>query len=223
MTNSVAICNLALSFLGDDATLSSIDPPEGSSYADNCAQFYPIARDTLLEMHPWRFAMRRATLAVTGENPYSSWGYAYALPSNCLQVFKVSGPTDFDDQSTAYGGAFFPVDDLGRMVGSQDFEIESAADGSPVLYTHQADASIRYTVAVTDASRFPPLFVTGLSYLLASFLAGPVLKGETGRTVSAQMLQQFRVFIGQAMLSDAKQRKADRVREAHVAPWMRDR
>lgn len=220
MTNAVAINNLSLALLGDDATLSSIDPPEGSAQADHCAQFYPIARDALLEMHPWKFAMRRATLAMTGEQPYSSWAYAYALPANTLQVFKVSGPTDLDDQGNAYSSAFYPLDELGRMTGSQDFEIESAADGSPVLYTQQADASIRYTVSVTDASRFPPLFVTALSYFLASMLAGPVLKGETGRTVSVQMLQQFRLFMGQATLSDARQRKADRVREAHTAPWM---
>lgn len=223
MTNVVSICNLALAHLGDDATLSSIDPPEGSAQADHCAQFYPIARDALLEMHPWKFAMRRATLAPKAERPYASWGWAYALPSDAVQVFKVSGPEDMDDQGDGYSSAFYPVNNLNRMRGSQDFEIEADENGAPILYTNQAQASIRYTAAVENAARFPPLFVTALSYQLAAFLAGPVLKGETGRTVAAQMLQLMRAYLSPATVSDARQRRADRVLESQVAPWMANR
>jgi hypothetical protein len=89
-----------------------------------------------------------------------------------------------------------------------------------VLYTNVADARIRYTAAVTIPSFFPPLFTVALSYFLASFLAGPVLKGETGRTVGAQMLQTMGVYLNQAQLKDAKQRRASRVRDAHIAPWV---
>ena len=63
MASEVEICNLALSHLGDTATVASSDPPEGSAQAEHCARFYPIARDALLEMQNWKFATRRATLA----------------------------------------------------------------------------------------------------------------------------------------------------------------
>ena len=53
MASEIAICNLALSHLGDAANIASIDPPEGSAQAEHCATFYPIARDSLLEMHDW--------------------------------------------------------------------------------------------------------------------------------------------------------------------------
>ena len=78
-------------------------------------------------------------------------------------------------------------------------------------------------MAVTIPSFFPPLFALAMSYFLASFLAGPVLKGETGRTVAAQMLNTMGGFLAQAQKMDAKQRKATRVRDAHVAPWMGNR
>ena len=63
MASVVDICNLALGHLGDPATVSSIDPPEGSAQAQHCARFYPIARDSLLEMHSWNFSTYREALA----------------------------------------------------------------------------------------------------------------------------------------------------------------
>lgn len=217
MTTSVAIANLALSHLGDDATVVNLDPPEGSAQAEQAALFYPIARDALIEMYPWNFALRRSTLALLDEEPVSQWRYGYALPSNVLGVFAVAGAEDTDDLvGTAYGP-------LTAINGVNDFEIEGLEDGTRVLYTNVADARIRYTVAVTIPSFFPPLFTLAMSYFLASFLAGPVLKGETGRTVAAQMLQIMGGFLNKAQVMDAKQRRANRVRDAHVAPWMGSR
>ena len=48
MSSVVDICNIALSRLGDRATVTSIDPPEGSAQADHCRRFYPIALKTIL-------------------------------------------------------------------------------------------------------------------------------------------------------------------------------
>jgi len=217
VSNPVVIANLALSHLGDDATVSSIDPPEGSAQAEQAAQFYPVARDALIEMFPWNFALRRCSPAVLEEQPVSQWRYAYALPSNALQVFEVQGPDDTDDIVAGNYGPFAVIN------GSSDFEIETDVDGTRVLYTNTTDARIRYTVSVSDTTRFPPLFTTTLSYFLASWLAGPVLKGETGRTVAREMLVLMRTFIAEATKSDAKQRRANRFREQHTAPWMMNR
>jgi len=65
MASDVDLGNLMLSHLGDDATVTNLNPPEGSSQAEHVAVFFPIARDSLLEMHNWNFATRRAPLAET--------------------------------------------------------------------------------------------------------------------------------------------------------------
>lgn len=214
MTTAVAIANLALSHLGDDATIANLDPPEGSAQAEQAALFYPIARDALLEMYPWNFALRRTTLALLDEQPNTQWAYAYALPSDVLGVFAVQGAEDTDDfVGTTYGP-------LVAVNGVNDFEIEGLSDNTRVLYTNVVDARIRYTVAVTIPSFFPPLFTVALSYFLASFLAGPVLKGETGRTVAGAMLSTMSGYLNKAQDMDAKQRRANRIRAAHVAPWV---
>ncbi len=201
MASEVDICNLALAHLGDRATIASIDPPEGSTQAEHCARFYPIARDTLLEMHAWRFATRRATLAdisLVAEVP-SGWTYAYALPSGCLRVISVLPPEAQSDDET------------------QDFEAEVGSNGQGAIYTDQEDAVARYIARVTDTTKFSPLFVDALAWLLASHLAGPILKGATGTNAAQACYATFRQQFALAVGSDANQRKNQ---PTHTAPWV---
>jgi len=108
MSSVVDICNLSLSHVGDSATVSSIDPPEGSAQAEHCARFYPIARDSMLEMAYWNFTARRVTLAqVTMDWP--EWKYAYALPGDVLNIMGVLSHDAEDDYSTR----FVPTDTAG--------------------------------------------------------------------------------------------------------------
>ena len=75
MASEVDICNVALGHLGDEAAISAIDPPDGSVQASHCARIYPMARDELIEMHNWRFAVKRKALALlaTTEQPQTLW------------------------------------------------------------------------------------------------------------------------------------------------------
>jgi hypothetical protein len=197
----VDISNLALSHLGDAATVASIDPPEGSAQAEHCARFYPVARDALLEMHPWNFATRRSTLAELAV-PTWSWAYAYAVPSGTVKMLAVLPSDARTDDPT------------------QPYETESAADGSLILRTNQQAATARYTVRIDDPTRFSPLFVDALARLLAAYLAGPVVKGESGRKAAQEQMQFFAQVLAQARISDANQRK---VELQHTPAWIGDR
>lgn len=198
MSSEVDICNLALARLGDEATVSSIDPPEGSAQAEHCERFYPIARDALLEMHDWRFATKRVTLAQTTSDTFE-WGFAYALPSGMLRALKV------------LSAAASATDD------SEDFEQQLDADDAQIILSNCEEASLIYTVRVTDTTRFTPLFVDALSWLLASHLAGPILKGDAGKAESKACLAYFGAALSQAKVSDANQRK---VKPTHTPGWI---
>ena len=101
MSSVVDLCNLALSRLGDSATVASIDPPEGSSQAEHCSRFYPIARDSLLEMHDWKFATRRAPLSELTVDSFN-WAHAYAEPNGALRIISVLDATQSaEDESLA--------------------------------------------------------------------------------------------------------------------------
>lgn len=227
MASAVDICNLALAHLGDDATVSSIDPPEGSAQAEHCARFYPIARDTALEAHDWNFATTRAVLALVG-SAWPTWEFCYELPTPCIRAISVLPPGALDDYSVGMPGGSadflgFPgatVVPHGAIYTPQDYAIETDESGARLLYTNQQDAVLRYTQRVTDTTRFPPLFVDSLSRLLASYLAGPVVKGTEGVSVAQAQLQAYRAIIAQATVSDSNQRQ---IRPAHNVPWISGR
>ena len=188
MASAVDICNLALAYLGDDATVSSISPPEGSAQADHCSRFYPIARDSMLEQHAWGFAIKRTALALldTTETP-AQWLYTYAFPSGCLRPLAVLMAASTDDTD------------------EQQYVVESLADGTRVIHSNTEDATLKYIAAVTDTTKFSPLFVAAAARLLASYLAGPLLKGTEGVKVGAAHLKQFyQVDLPMAKSADAR-------------------
>lgn len=192
MSSDVAICNLALSHLGDEAEVAAIDPPDGSPQAGHCGRFYPIARDVLLEAHPWTFATKRVAVAEVTNALADDWSYAYALPSTCLRPLAalVPGmpPQQFSQDS----------DD-----GSHPYIVEADQDGGLVLYTNLQTAVLRYIDRVEDPAKFTPGFVVTLSRLLASYLAGPVLKGREGRAEAQNQLKLFNFEYGKAAALNA--------------------
>lgn len=222
MASEVDICNVALGHLGDNATVASLNPPEGSAQAEHCARFYPIARDALLEAHNWGFSMRRVALAQL-VNPWPEWRYAYALPTDSVNMLAVLDPGASDDYNMltpvdSYDPTIQPA--LSSQYSPQPFTYETDASGVSIIYTNQANAVLRYTALVTDTTQFSPLFTTALTWLLASMLAGPVIKGDAGAAESQRCEAIAKQYLAQATSSDANQRS---VRVQHVAPWVAGR
>lgn len=201
MASEISICNLALSHLGDEATITSIDPPEGSAQAEHCAIFYPLARDSLLEMHSWKFSTRRANLAELTDNAFN-WAKAYAEPNGALRILSVLEGMDSSEAST------------------KPFETIANESGVPMILTDQPAATALYTVVVTDTTKYSPLFVMALSWHLAGMLAGPIIKGEAGRAEGKRCAQMMQAYMSQARVSDANQnyKPAD-----HQVAWLTGR
>lgn len=227
MASVVDICNLALAHLGDTATVASIDPPEGSAQAEHCQRFYPIARDSLLEMHMWNFSTVRANLALLNIT-MPEWAYIYAAPNDMLQAISVLPPEASDD----YSARIMPVDAYGyttiqnlpfNWAGTytpQPFAMETSSDGTQVICTDQQNAVLRYTKLVTDTSQFSPLFTMALSWHLASMLAGPIIKGDVGAAEAKRCAQMMMVYLSQAEQSDANQRN---IKPNQIVGWMAGR
>lgn len=202
-TTEVDICNLALGYLGDRGTVASINPPEGSIQAGHCQRFYPLARDTLVQERNWSFATRRATPAGLEVN-VGEWMYEYALPANTLDIIAVIPSESVIDYSALlYQGAV--LSEVVAKLQPQPYTQESADDGTPIIYTNQADATILYVIRVTDTNRFTPLFINALARLLASYLAGPIIKGDAGIKESANQLKMFNLMFSHADVKDANQ------------------
>jgi len=180
MASEVQICNLALSHLGNRGRIASISPVDGSAESDYCASFFALARNELLEMADWTFARKRVELAlVTG--PTTSWAYAYALPSDCMVPRRIL------------------TDATGNMEeDGEPYNIEGT-----YLFSDKQNAVLVYTRPITDAGTFSPSFVTAMSYLLASYLAGPILKGLDGTKASIEYRKIAASMANTASANDA--------------------
>lgn len=204
MASEVDLCNVALGHLGDAATVSSISPPEGSAQAEHCARFYPIARDALLATHAWGFATRRATPAQHNAN-VPGWQFSYAQPNNTVNILAVLGPDDPDPMA-------------GRIEATgHPYVCESNSTGTPTIYCNVPKAVIHYIHRETNPDRFPALFATALTWQLASMLAGPLIKGESGMNEAKRCSAMAEVYIGQAWAADSNQRRVDIV---HTPAWI---
>lgn len=201
MASAVDICNLALSHLGDAANISSIDPPEASLQAELCQRFYPIARDFILERHTWRFATKRQELAILSSITLPSWQHAFGVPSDMIRPVKLLNTDAADDQE------------------SESFIIEMVGT-TQVLFANIDTPRITYIARVTDTAKFSPLFVSALSYQLAGYLAGPLMKGDAGRKEAVSLRRLAENDLALAITSDANSQDA---KPEHMPTTLRNR
>lgn len=169
MASAVDICNMALSRLGDEANISSINPPDDSVQANYCDTFYPLALKFALDRHNWRFATRRFTLNIRTNEAPDEWRYCFGMPSDMVNLIRISAP---------------PVNE-----GDINYSMEIATDNNLVLYSNVSPVQLVYVSSTVSTSLFPPSFVEFLSTVLASYLAGPIIKGDVGVRVAMQLMQ----------------------------------
>lgn len=194
--SDVDVVNMALAHLGDAANVASISPADPSVQAMHAARIYDQTRDWLLERFAWKFALTRATLALREDIDYSpAWTFVYAEPANCLRMVAIL-PLSYANDSQTEG-----------------YDTEVDVDGQPLVLTNTEDATARFIVRVTDAARFTASFTEAFSWFLAAGLAGPIIKGETGRQEAIRCWQvagqQFALATG--LSANQAKRRLDHV------------
>lgn len=218
MATVVSICNLALSRIGDRASVSSIDPPDGSSQAVSCARMYPLALGALLDMHNWGFATRVAKLAERSDydGEKGVWEHCYSEPAGCRRVIALEPYIDED----AHGGetCFRFWKHHPHMLTPRKIEFELMADkAGHVILTNLDDAACRYIISEPKPSLFPSLFADALSWLLATYLAGLIIRSNPSVQYAQLCNQQFQLAFDRATKWDARQRATH---HRHLPPWI---
>ena len=207
-SSEVDICNLALANIGDKASVTSINPSDGSHQADLCARYYPLARDLLLERHRWDFTIRQTALS-TVTSARTEWDYAYALPSDFSGAIAILAKDSTDDQIVE--GVPLP----------QPFAIEADNNFDRVIYTDMEDAVLRYTAKATDSTKFSQSFIHALSWRLASMLAGALIKGDAGAQAVQNATQMAEFYASRAASHDSRTTRDKPVIDANTNPWER--
>lgn len=207
MATDIEICNMALATLGSATTVTNITPPsgDGSAAAAFCITFFPIARrEALNNGTPWSFAKRRAALVAT-TNPSSVWTYAYSLPANCLSPVKVLALSPVQLPAEPWVDTRFIDEGQGA-----DYNIEADASAVPVLLTHEPDATLIYVVDETDTTKWSPDFTVAVAELLASYLAGPIIRGAAGAKTKSQLRENALKMLATAGANDANSSGSER-------------
>lgn len=179
MPSVVDICNTALAHVGADSQIASISPPDGTVEAGYCARFYPIARRLLIDRFAFRFTRTRVLLAEV-TNPSDEWGFAYALPADCVRPVQVLPAVGTSALWFSDG-----YDDAQNLDGSVERDSALFAVEGDVLLTNEPDAVLLYRRDVVDPNRFSPGFADALAKTLAGYLAPSLIKGIDGARIGA--------------------------------------
>lgn len=175
ITTPVQVANLALGLVGQRQLIGAFNDP--SVEAQTADLYFETTRDELLQKWDWRFATKRAVLALTTEER-TGWGYCYECPADLLKAQQI------------YSGA--------RMPGQGDQvaftkELNDAADGHLIL-TDMVDAELFYTVRLATVALWPPLFVKAVAAQLAVYLAPALpVKPELIPTYEARAERAFQL------------------------------
>lgn len=190
MTTPVDICNRALSEMGTQSTIASLE--EESPEGVQCALWYNTIRRQLLRAATWGFARRQMSLTListintnTPAAPYP-FLFKYAYPADCLKLRYLFAPPQINNTNPAE-----PAVDVGpsgwwtisprrdwRFVINEDVDQETGALTKTIL-SNVPYAVAAYTMDVTNCDRMDELFQGALTAALAYRLVIP-LTGNAG-------------------------------------------
>jgi hypothetical protein len=138
----VSIVNSALAKVGQ-APVQSLTQDTRAAQIIN--SIYDLVQDELLSMHPWNFAIKRATLSPTNNTPIYDYEFEYDIPSDCLRML------DNEYDYTAV---------------KPDWQVEGRK-----LLSNESSLNVRYIARETDCTMWSPTFAEAFAWHLAHKIA----------------------------------------------------
>lgn len=181
MATKIAICNMALGWLGAPPIASLTENRPEARYA---AQYYDIAVEQCLRDHRWNFAQKRARLAgIDVPEAYAmDYEHAYAIPVDCLHAHTL-------------------LDAAGNKIS---FQMVLGDDGATkILMVNEPIVYLAYTALVTITELFDPHFTRAVARRLAADIAVPILKNNPQKVQELESLYERAVAL--ARLSDFRE------------------
>lgn len=204
MATAIDICNLALSLLGEQPSVTSIDPPDGSPQAGNCQRWFPHCLRKVIEDFDWSFLTRRCRLAPLSsyDRELYGWPFGFNIPSDCVRVIKVEG-----------------VKHHGRRI-TLPFEVEQySANKTRMLLTTIENPILSYVYYDDNVSIWPSYFSQCVVLCLAAYLVGPLRRTDTTSETARSLFSQYETALAHAKRLDAKSSIHD-MKHPHIAPQL---
>lgn len=196
-TSEVAICNIALGWLGGDLIISLDDD---TVEAKLCKANYAPLRDAVLEEREWTFAVDRIEPAQLSTGPLYGFDVAFQIPSNVLRVLQVSRAGE-----DVEGGG---VASTNTMQGREQ-RIEWLREGETIVANRVDRVYARVLKRITDTTKFSPAFDQALAARLAMDLAIPLTNNQK---LQDQMAGMYGEKMRLAAATDGMQGRSYRTR-----------
>jgi hypothetical protein len=221
--DKLLICNQVLGEIGTRSTMTSVDPPDGSTEAYYCNLLFNNTRDTLLRAAHWNCAGRTEAgvlfkaLPGTPENPtvpanflwnnkYPAppWLYSYKFPqAEAIQIRRIRGQSQ--QEQWFYGNLQFRPQDCARFeVANDPFD----ASGLRIDQTYQITGATVVTVGsgyaigddiILETAAVGGTFVPAVLQVLSVTDTGGVdtfVVGDAGSFLSGSLAMQQRSTTG---------------------------
>ena len=190
----VAICNLALGWVGGDL-ITSLD--DNSKEAKLCKANYELLRDAVLEEREWTFAVKRMRLVRVTDEPVYGWSAAFQIPPEVLRVLQISGSVAGLSAITRGGTGM-----------GQESRIEWNREGDKVM-TDTNDVFARCLVQVVDTNKFSPAFTQAFAARMSMDFAIPI---ASSRMLQKDMALMYGEKIRLAAATDGMQGRSQKTR-----------
>ena len=187
MATKIDIANQALSLLGDPTTITSIDPPDGSTQAGNVSRWYPIALRRLEEENEWTFLTKATRPALLGNDFADLHGFnnGFHLPADCVRLIGVYEKAT-DQQEVPY-----------KVVVNSDSD-------SLMILTDEESPIVRYVAHIDKPTLYPQYFVECLVTLLCIYLVGPIKESNYTNQTLASLEKMYANALTRAKTADAQ-------------------
>lgn len=187
--DDITVSNLALSRIGQDPIVTSIDPTDGSVESALCSDFLPVVKERIFSSYAWSFLRVKDKLAqVMSEPPHPPYEYLYAFPSDARIinfVFAAKQPEH-----------------------SIPYSIESNRKGQRFICCDFEDAWCEYQMFGDELTTMPALIEDAITWALAAELAGAIIKGTTGAKMAQEALQMSELMMQREQNADARQERS---------------
>lgn len=210
MVADVDIVNMALAAIGTQSTVTSINPSDGSTEANNAAILYTPVRQGLLRAVNWNFARKQANLNLlksatdTNSTCPVPWQFEYAYPQDSLRLRFLLPP--FTNTSTSSGTVIpagvtlAPPWPVGVNIPfTVAVDTDSKNNNVRVILSNLQNAIAVYTADISDPALFDSGFVDAFVHMMASRLV-IALSGNQG--LSDRMMKTAQGYIDGARISD---------------------
>lgn len=155
MADDTEIANRALTLLGA-RRITSLD--DESEEAQTLSALWGTTRDAAISEHPWRFALKRATLSVDGDAPEFEYARAFTLPDDCLTPWELYDLVTTDPGIIAAFGAGATL---------QATKPVAMIEYGAILTDLSAPLKLRYIAQIEDTTRWHASFVVYFAARLA--------------------------------------------------------